>query len=439
MKNELIRFFKGPDLPPETRHTYRRHMAQVFCQATAEGILANAPVIALMGLGSPNWQMALEKTISSIGLFAVIYFGGLMAVRKKMPFFFYPGMGYAICALLMGMTENPFLFLTMWGCGTLFDNMVRPAMAAIERFNYPVENRGAIAGEVRKWSNIVFLCSVLLSAALLQIVADEPKLMIKIQMLTAAGLLATGCLIFRTIKVKEDLELIRKRIPVSAKRILVDSYRIVRNDVRFLRYLAIGFFDSFGGMVSSAFIPVLLTQNLKFSYIGTAVLIHIIPCGMGFLNTGYLGQWIDKVSTWKSWGWIRLGWAADSLFLAAAYFAVVCCPAIAPIFPFLSSISRGAIQGGSYILWWEVGVNHFAPPGGDTSRYMGIILFLTGLSQFPAPALGAWLITSTNVGVVMLVGGAIELLSSALSFREHHREQQVDRLETMTTYEHSFD
>ena len=286
MKKGLIRFFKGPNLTPEIRHTYRRHMAQVVCQATAEGILANAPVIALMGLNSPDWQMAIEKTISSIGLFAVIYFSGLMAFRKKMPFFFYPGMGYAICAFMMGLTENPFLFLTMWGCGTLFDNMVRPAMAVIERFNYPVETRGAIAGEVRKWSNIIFLISVLTSAILLQMVKDDPKLMIKAQMLTAAALLGIGCLIFRTVKVKEDLEPITRQIPVNAKKIIVDSYHIVRTDARFLRYLAIGFFDSFGGMVSSAFIPVLLTKNLEFNYVGVAVLIHIIPCGIGFLNTG---------------------------------------------------------------------------------------------------------------------------------------------------------
>ncbi|MGD9127939.1 MAG: hypothetical protein PVH19_11230, partial [Planctomycetia bacterium] len=233
--NQLIRFFKGPDLLPETRHTYRRHMAQVFCQATAEGILANAPVIALMGLGSPDWQMALEKTISSIGLFAVIYFGGLMAVRKKMPFFFYPGMGYAICALLMGLTDNPFLFLTMWGCGTLFDNMVRPALAAVVRFNYPVEKRGAIVGEVRKWSSVVFLSSVLLSAALLQFAGDDPKPMICGQMVTAGLLLMIGCFIFRTIRVKEDEKVLKKRAPASVRNIIATSYRIVRDDSRLRR------------------------------------------------------------------------------------------------------------------------------------------------------------------------------------------------------------
>ena len=49
---------------------------------------------------------------------------------------------------------------------------------------------------------------------------------------------------------------------------------------------------------------------------------------------------------------------------------------------------RGSVQGGWWVLWWQIGVTHFAPPGQDTSRYMGIMVFLNGRDS--DRGLGRW-------------------------------------------------
>ncbi len=435
----LRKFFTGPDLEGRAKHTYRRHFAHIVFLAMGEAILANAPIMALKGMESPDWQMALEKSISSIGMFLLIYLGSVMAVRRKMPFLFFPGIAYALCALAMAFIDDPLPFLILLGLGTLFDNILRPALTAIVRLNYPVETRGAVVGELRKWSSILFLGTGLLSAALLDFATESQRVMIRGQMVAAGLLLIMGFAVFRTIRVREDAPEREARPRVRFADSLKASVHIVKTDRRFRRYLAIGFFYCFGGMTFASFIPVLLTKDLRLSYVETTLLTHVFPAMVTFFTTGYIGQWIDRVSTWKAWFWIRLGWGLDAVVLAAAPFAAALFPLAALVLPFAARLFRGVVQGGSYILWWEVAVNHFAPPGEDTTRYMGIIMFLNGLGRLGGPLFGAFLVTRFNAAVVLLAGGGIVLFSSFLSYLEHRRERDVARLRTMETYENSFE
>ncbi len=440
MIEKINSFFAGPKLLSGAgARTYRKHLAYAVFQALAEGVLANAPVMALKGMASPSWQMALEKSISSFGMFLLVYLGGVMAVRRKMPFVFWPGMIYAVCALFMGVTDNVMLFLILSGVGVLFDNILRPALTAVIRFNYPVEVRGAVTGEIRKWSSLVFLAGSLISAGLLDLVADNPRMMIKGQMIAAALLLAAGFTIFKTIRVKEDAKEYAGRKPAGLKKCFWDCVGILSKDRRFRRYLGIGVLYAFGGMTFASFIPVLLTKDLEFSYTGATLFLYFIPALITFVTTGYIGRWIDKVSTWRAWAWIRLGWGLDALVLAGAPLAAAWFPPAALVMPFIARFFRGVVQGGSYILWWEVAVNHFAPPGGDTTRYMGMIMFMNGIGRLFGPLLGALLVTKSGAGAVMLAGAFFVLLSSLLCFIENGREKRIERLKTMTNYELSFD
>ncbi|HPQ70037.1 MAG TPA: MFS transporter [bacterium] len=431
--NAVVDFFRGPDLPAEVRGTYRRHLSYVIFDAAAAGILANAPVMAIKGMGSPDWQMALQLSISSIGMFLIIHLGGVMAVRRKMPFVLGPGAAYAICSLLMALTDNVLAFLILLGCGSLFEVILRPAVTAIIRLNYPVEVRGAAAGEIRKWSSITFLLTGLCASFLLDRVADSPRWMIKGQMIGAAALSLIGYWIFSGIKVKETLRGPRRRVTLADT--FTQSWRIISTDARFRRYLAIGFLYCFGGLAYVSFVPVFLTKDLHFGYVGASVLIHILPSTLAFISTGLLGQWIDRVSTWKAWSWIRLGWGIDPIILALTPLAADAHVAAIVVLPVLGRLFRGAVMGGSWILWWQLAVNHFAPPGGDTTRYMGLVLFVNGLSRLAAPLFGALVLAQFSVVVVLLIGGSIVLLTSALSAREYARERNGALPPTMADFE----
>jgi MFS family permease len=425
--------FHGPALPAECQHTYRRHLAYAVLDAVAAGILANAPLMALKGMGSPDWQMALNLTISSIGMFLVLYLGGVMAPRAKMPFVVVPGIAYAGTCILMALTNNVLLFLVLSGIGTLLETVARPAITAVIRLNYPATHRGAATGEIRRWHSIVFLATSLLSAWAMDFAGSGSSWMIKSQMILAGVVSVLSFLIFRAIRVNE-------RPTESAApghlQPFAEAWQILRRDARFRRYLGIGFLYAFGAMVYVSFLPVLFGRQLRFSYLMSSFLIHILPGVLAFAATGAIGRWIDRVNPWKAWAIIRLGWGLDPVILAATLLAGPHTTGALAL-SVAARVSRGVVMGGSWILWWQVGVNHFAPPGGDTTRYLGMVLFINGLARLFGPITGAWLLTTGSLAAALWVGGAIVLLSALLSLLEYRRERGADRFATMAEFEES--
>jgi len=191
-------------------------------------------------------------------------------------------------------------------------------------------------------------------------------------------------------------------------------------------------------MVFVSFIPVLLSRSLKCSYVTSAFLLHILPGIFSFLATGAIGQWIDRTNPWKAWSWIRLGWGLDPVILAITPVLASISPPLALALAGVARTSRGLVMGGSWILWWQVGVNHFAPPGADTSRYMGMILFANGIARLVGPLFGAWLLGIASIQVVFLAGGFLVLLSSLLSYLQLNRELSNSRLNTIKNFEDQF-
>jgi hypothetical protein len=117
-------------LPANCRDTYVRHLVYAVLDAAASGILANAPLMALKGMGSPPWQMALQMTISSVGMLFTLYWGGYMAQRRKMPFVVGPGLAFVACSVGMAVTREVLPFLVLAGTGALFETLARPGIVA---------------------------------------------------------------------------------------------------------------------------------------------------------------------------------------------------------------------------------------------------------------------------------------------------------------------
>jgi hypothetical protein len=431
----ILDFFAGPSLPASCRDTYVRHLVYALLDAAAAGILANAPLMALKGMGSPPWQMALQMAISSIGMFFTLYWGGYMANRNKMPFVVGPGLAFVACSVGMAVTCGALPFLVLAGMGALFETLARPAIVAVIREKYPAAHRGAATGRIRTWCSLVFLLSGIASAWSLDRTSATPLQMIRSQMLLAAALSAAGFLVFRTIRLDDvgNGDGSRHAQPIR------EALRIARTDSRFARYLLIGGLYSLGGMVFASFLHVLFSNRLKCGYLASTIFLHVQPGILAFAATGWIGGRIDRSNPWAAWRWIRLGWGLDPVLLAAAPGLAVFSPSGALALVFIARTFRGLVMGGSWLLWWQVGVCHFARPGADTTRYQGMALFMNGIARLIGPTIGALLLHSASIEVVLLAGGGIVLLSSWLSSRELAKEERHTELSTIEHFERQFE
>jgi hypothetical protein len=403
------------------RHTYSRHLSFSLLDAAAAAILANAPLMAVKSMAARDWHLALPLLLSSLGMLTAVSMGHWMACQPKKPFVLVPGLGYACSSVGLALAPDAFWFLALLGVGALFEVLTRPALTAIIRLNYPVAVRGMATGEIRKWCSIVFLLVTGTSAAALTHAAD-PGLMIRAQVAAAGVLSVLAYVCFNSITVREE-----SAAGPAAARLVVESLQgaslILRRDSRYRRYLAGCFLFGFSGLLYVSFIPSFLAHDLGFGYLECALLLHVIPSVASFVCTGSLGAWFDRSNPLNAWAAVRVGWGLDPLVLAAAPLLSLLPPLGQFLFCAFGRVLRGGVMGGSWILWWQIGTNYFAPPGADTARYMGILTCLNGVVRLLAPLAGVVLLSFLPRTMVLLIGGVGVLLSAVLAWAQGREDR----------------
>ena len=432
-------FLRSPDLPAVARRTYRWHLAYALLDAAAGGMLANAPSLALKAIGGQSWQMPLRELYAAVGMLVTLYLGCWMATRRKMPFVVVPGLLCGLSSLAMAWSmHSAYWFLTLFGVGAMFEIMTRPATAAILRLNYPADQRGHATGCVRTWSSLTFVVSILLSAYLLQLAGGAAIVMARVQIVLAGVLSMAGFLCFRQVPVNEVPVEQRDRLPAEVVQNLRDAVHVVR-DARYRRYLIGCFIDGFSGALYFPLIWAFLGTTLGFAYVGCAMFMHAIPALTTVALTGWLGRWFDRSNPWVSWAWIRFAWGLDALLLAATPFTAAIFPSAVIVLPLVGRLLRGSVQGGQWVLWWQIGVTHFAPPGQDTSRYTGVMVFLNGVTRLTASAMGMVLAgLKVPTTTILMLGGVGVILSGVYSLVQARRERREHRPQTVAEFESQF-
>jgi len=431
------RFCREPSLPADEQRTYRLHLVYALLDAAAGGIIANAPVVAIKQMGAPTWQLGLSLTLSGVGMIATLYLSHWMASKPKMPFVFYPGMACGVCTGAMALTSNSLLFLFLSGMGLLFSTLTRPAIAAVLRANYSVTHRGHATGEIRKWSSLAFLVAYLASAGALDLVAQHPMTMVRC-LVVLTGLLSLGSHVcFRQIHVRETIKEATFDLRPRLLESLRASVRVVAQDRRYRRYLLVCFLYGFSGSMYVSYLPAFFQKDLQYNYVECALLLEVIPGLASFAMTGGLGRWFDRSSPWTAWAWICVAWGLDPLLLAATPFCARAIPLAASFLPILARLSRGSVQGGSWVLWWQIGVIHFATSADQTGHYLGILVFLNGLMRILAPPVGAWVLFATGSSrpALFLCGGLGVLLAGGYALMQARRELRDKGLVTMADFE----
>jgi len=448
-------FLRGPHFSGNAARTFRFHLAYGMLDGATGGILLNAPIVAIKAFEAANWHLPLRELFSGVGMIAALYLGSWMTARPKMPFVLVPGVLAGVSCLTMATaTGSAFWFLALLGVGAMFEIVTRPAIAAVLRTNYPVEHRGHAVGEVRKWSSLSFVVSSLASASILQLAAGHGKAATALAgpsvpwsphqiaqvLMILAGLVSLAALAcFCQIRIDEDPHRHRQAPKQEVGKTFHHAFAVVVRDRRYRRYLLGCLADGFCQMLYFPLIWAFLSRDLGFGYLGCSALMHAIPALAAFVATGALGHLIDRSNPWISWAWIRFAWGLDALVLAATpYGATVFAPAIF-LLPLLGRIVRGSVQGGWWIMWWQIGVTHFAPPGEDTSRYTGIMVFLNGAIRLSASAAGMVLAAmAVSPQTLLIIGGVGVILSGVYSLYQAGWERRHHQPETMTAFERQF-
>jgi len=395
-------------LSPGEIRTFRLHLAHSVLEALAAGIITNAGLIAIKTLDAEDWQLTVPLAVSSIGMFVSWGTAQIMARRNKRAFIVVPFLLQAICVMGMATVPGAGWFLFLAGMAAVFEITVRPAMASFFRTNYRPDFRGRASGIIRGWCALAFLFSNLSSAVWMQF-GEGGRASISILMVVAALILIAGLACISAIRMQEDGG--RRERPGVTEGTKISSLTILKTDRRFTTYLlgSTGFI--FGGLLYVSLIPAVLSKDFGYGYVASALLLHVIPSLVSFGATQGFGRRLDHVNPLKLWSVIRAGWGLDPILLGLA---AITAPAssVGLVIAVFARSCRGACMGTAWVLWWMVGVNYFAPPGADTSRYMGIQTLLNGIARLATAGAAALLLQSVDRIGVLFIGGFLIMLSA---------------------------
>src|SRR5260370_22506461 len=105
--SRLATGFTPPRLPPTSSRAFRFHMAFTLLYAAFEGIIGNAPLMAVKAMNASDAQLQLPLAMTSVALFASVFTGAAMATRRKKPFRVLPGFAGAVSVLVIAWLPAP--------------------------------------------------------------------------------------------------------------------------------------------------------------------------------------------------------------------------------------------------------------------------------------------------------------------------------------------
>ena len=214
---------------------------------------------------------------------------------------------------------------------------------------------------------------------------------------------------------------------------------VLAENHRFLRYLAGFFLYGFSGLLYAEQAKGFF-KDLQFGYLEIQLISEVVPSVAQFLTTGLWGRFFDRTTPNRAWVPIRIGWGLDPLLLllAAAADTHWHLHGLAISGFIVARLFRGAVMGGYWVLVWQIGVTHFAPPGGDTSRYMGLMTFTIGLMRLSAGLVGSWLVYRYGSAAVFLIGGIGVILSGLYSIVLARRDRDLPHMSTIADFESQY-
>lgn len=406
--------FLPPTLPPLSRRAFRFQMAFTLLYAVFEGVMGNAPLMAVKAMEASDVQLQMPLAMASVGLFASVLLGVVMARRRKKAFVVLPGMTGAVAAMTMSAMPTAGSFLFMAGVVSICDFAMRPAVPSVMRIVYPQHCRSRVSGAMRQYGSVAFLATTLLSATILaRPGALGVHQLIRIEIMVAATSCAAAFFCFSRLPDHGDGSQAEAEAVDDAKVSWERTALIPWRDRRFLGYLAAIFVFSFANLFHQGVMPSYFARDLHLGYVQTTLLIHVVPNLTAFFAGGFLTSWFERTSVWRSYALVTLLWGLDPLLIATVGFFW---PAL-----IVARSLRGPATLGSMVIAFFTGVHSFARPGSDTSRYMSAQFLVNGVARLVAPVAAGFALALLTRRSIILYGSLGVLASSAMFWWQERR------------------
>jgi len=399
--------FLPPALPATSRRAFRFHMAYVLLDSLSSGIVSNVPLMGVKALQASDAQLQIPIAMASAGLFASVVMGAVMARKRKIPFVVLPGLIGALFMAIMAWMRTPLWFLIGAGMVAIFDFASRPAIPSVLRMVYPGGCQSHVAGTLRQYASIVFPASVLLFAWLLDASGAGIRGMIAFQLSLAGASTAIGLFCLNRLPDHGDGSLSEATPAASPGDVnWLRATLAPARDPAFRRFLGAFFVYTFGNLLFMGVVAPFFAHDLGYGYVDATLVMHVVPAIMGFLAAGRLTAWFDRTTVYRAYAIVAVLWGLDPLLLglSASHWPIVV----------LARCLRGPATVGSLVIAVYTGVQPFAKPGADTSRYAAALYLVNGVSRLVAPMVTARLSTHVSHPAILLAGGSCVLASSVL-------------------------
>ena len=343
--------------------------------------------------------------------------GAYCVGRRKLRIFTFCTTGTALTLASVAMTPDAtyggWLFVLQMAAAQFFQTGAVTVRSALWKSNYPLRDRGKIAGRLQKARAFTRLLSV----ALIAFVFDyDPQSYRWIYPAVAiVGLVGVLCL--QRMRVRGEVGELRRihrgerghgvlTKPVSTLHILSTSHifksaiHVLRKDAHFRNYCIAQMFAGITNLMVRAVIVVIVTQQvlsgMESGYWLSMAVLELLPMLLMLATMHASAQYFDRSGVLRYRSIQMVGWLLAIFFGMCGTLAIEHIDGVGPLALLisigcftLSSIFRGICLGGGSIAW-NLGHLHFARDD-DAEVYMGIHVSLTGLRAMFIPMTGMFL------------------------------------------------
>ena len=396
---QTLKKIMGPPAAVAIPSNYYKDLSYVMLLGCSQPILgAIAIIIVKQVLDGSNQLVALIQAGSMAGLLVSLFYTKFFSSSKPQKDYAIPQIFGWLAIILSGFSNTAMTFAALTFFALAMFHISSPSQGVLYQRIYGAVSRGRIVGRIKQWQLLV---AVSVSFALGHVLETSPNSYHPAYV--GIGILGlASAFIFMSINSQSDL-------PSSDHRPPFKSYiKILYQDRRFSLFMLFQFLLGIANISGIAVFQVFINDKeyLALSPEQAALVTGVLPPLAMFFSIRAWGWVFDRVNIIH----FRI---MTSVVMGVGFL-------LYPIFGFwgamLGTLVWGIGRGGGQLAW-SIGVLDFAPDG-QSSSYLSIHTFLTGVRGVVAPFLGIWILETQlePAQLFWLVSGLI-FLSAILTWK----------------------